>query len=109
MGNSSFFSDAHWEDEQYTKLLQQFPFNAEVAKKQLQHEKAEDSAIGTTPQVSTKDIPNDPNFIPHIIKEGDTLVGLALKYGVTVDILEFRFPYSELGIGVTKNQQTSLP
>ena len=36
-------------------------------------------------QAAEKDAPKEPEFVTYTVKKGDTLSGLAKRYGVTID------------------------
>lgn len=75
-------ADLHQEDEQYTKIMRNFPLDTNAAKAAASLHVSNDTS---TPHPGPPQ--EDEEFIYHQVQKEDTLMGLSLKYNVsTVDI-----------------------
>lgn len=85
------------EDEQYTKIASQFPFDIEEkhrVEKRIKEQQLEEEKRMAAMQEAVKFKGNDPHYIHHKRVDEDTLVGLALKYNVSVsDQIDNRFQF----------------
>lgn len=74
-------ADFHTEDENYSKIISNFPFDLNAEK-----ERENAKNIDTTPKPADS-ISEDDQFIYHPVQKEDTLMGISLKYNVPmVDI-----------------------
>lgn len=76
--------DKHLEDKKYTETMSNFPFDVNAAKQFIdtQSKKPEPTPDGKTKE-ETKE---DTEFYHHKVSSTDTLVGVALKYNISVNI-----------------------
>jgi len=80
-------ADLHTEDPEYTKIMSNFPFDLEAAKKKYREELPQKTTPGFDSHV-TPGGPEDPNFLTYTIQYGDTLVGIALRYEISASVLQ---------------------
>jgi len=109
-------ADQHEEDSTYSYIMSNFPFQPKAhAENSIQNEEAP-SAASNTKLVSPPSPSERERYFAHPIAEGDTLVGLALKYNQNISILKMinRLPshsiahLKELLIPLTEEQVASL-
>jgi len=109
-------ADSHEEDEQYKSTMARFPFDAYSVLSTTAAATNLDSAPLNNPKRDSVDdadanaLTADKNFYRHKILEGETLIGIALKYDISVSQLkrinrlgtDQIFPLKELLIPVDK-------
>jgi len=85
-GTGCKFADSHLEDPLYTANVQHFPVDASALAKEVEQKQQQLLVPSPTPKKkgdkSDKKEADDPDYYKHIVEDGETLVGLSLKYSI---------------------------